>query len=88
MENHAERVHQKIVPDSFLVLVINLKEPLYVRIFFKKIRYFERRLSKNFIKVNLNFSFKSSKIMKNKRNLELMTCHCSGYKTSSEKILY
>ena len=34
MDNHAERVHQKIVPDSFLVLVINLKEPLYVRIFF------------------------------------------------------
>ena len=88
MENHAEMVHQKIVPDSFLVLVINLKQPLYVRNVFKKIRYFERGLSKNFIKVNLNFSFKSSKIMKNKGNLELMTWHSSDYKTSSEKILY
>ena len=28
MENHAENVHQKIIPDSFLILVNNSKQPL------------------------------------------------------------
>ena len=29
MENHAENVHQKIIPDSFLILVNNSKQPLH-----------------------------------------------------------
>ena len=29
MENHAEIVHQKLVPDPFLVLVNNPKQPLH-----------------------------------------------------------
>ena len=29
MENHGEDMHQKLVPDSFLVLVNDLKQPLH-----------------------------------------------------------
>ena len=32
MENHAESVHQKLVPDPFLILVNNLKQTLHGRI--------------------------------------------------------
>ena len=35
-ENHAENVHQKLVPDSFLILVNNPKQPLHARNSFKK----------------------------------------------------
>ena len=31
MENHAEYVHQKLVPDPFFILVNNPKQPLHVR---------------------------------------------------------
>ena len=41
MENHAENVHEKLVPDPFFILVNNPKQPLHTRIF-SKIRYFER----------------------------------------------
>ena len=33
-KNQAENVHQKLVPDSFLILVINPKQPLHIRNFF------------------------------------------------------
>ena len=35
MENHAENVHQKVVPDPFLILVNNPKQPLHARNYFK-----------------------------------------------------
>ena len=35
MENHAENVHQKLVPDPFLILVNNPKQPLHARNAFK-----------------------------------------------------
>ena len=35
MENHAENVYQKLVPDPFFILVNNLKQPLHPRNFFK-----------------------------------------------------
>ena len=47
-------MHQKRVPDTFLILVDNPKEPLHARNFFKK-RYFERELSKSLNKVVLFF---------------------------------
>ena len=46
MENHAEYVHQKLVPDPFFILVNNPK-PCMQEILFK-IRYFERGSSKTF----------------------------------------
>ena len=35
MEKHAENVHQKLVPDPFLILVYNPKQPLHARNSFK-----------------------------------------------------
>ena len=52
MENHAENVHQRLLPDPFL-------KPLYGRNSFKN-RYFERGLSKSLKKVNFIFSFEPS----------------------------
>ena len=31
MENHAENMHQNLVPDAFLILVNNPKRPLHAR---------------------------------------------------------
>ena len=58
-----------------------------------KTRYFERRLSKSLKKANFIFFFQSQslfvdKIMKNKRGMEIVTNHSTGYKTSSKKFLY
>ena len=58
-----------------------------------KIRYFDRGLSKSFIKLTLFFhsnphSLLMDKIMKNKKSLEPVTSHSSTYKASSEKFLY
>ena len=44
-----------------------------------KIRYFESGLSKSLL---------TDKVIKNKRDVELVTSRSSGYKTSSEKFLY
>ena len=57
------------------------------------IRYFERGLSKTFKKVNFIFAFEPSpflmeKVIKNKRDLELVTSLSSCYETSSKKFLY
>ena len=35
MENHDEDVHQKLVPDPFLILLNNPKQPLHARNPFK-----------------------------------------------------
>ena len=35
MENHAENVHQRLVPDPFLILVNNPKQPLHAKNSFK-----------------------------------------------------
>ena len=34
MENHAKNVDQKLVPDPFLILLNNLKQPLHARNYF------------------------------------------------------
>ena len=83
-KNLAESVHQKLVPDLFLILVNNPKQPLHA-IIILKIRYFETGLSKSLKKVFILFQTQSllvGKIMKNNRDLKLVTIHASGYKTS------
>ena len=52
-------MHQKLVPDLFIILVNNPKQPLHARNYFLK-RYFERGLSKSLKKGNFIFSFKPS----------------------------
>ena len=56
LKNHAENEYRKLVPDPFLILVNNSKQPLHVRNPLK-IRLFEKRLSKGLKKVNFIFSF-------------------------------
>ena len=41
---HAKNLHQKLVPDPFLILVTNPKQPLHERIILKT-RFFEKSLS-------------------------------------------
>ena len=69
-KNHAENVHQKLVPDPFLILVKNqnsncMQESLL------NIRYFDRGLSKIRKKVNSVSSSEphqsKEKVIKNKR---------------------
>ena len=35
MKNHAEKVHQKLFPDPFFILLNNPKQPLHARNSFK-----------------------------------------------------
>ena len=56
LKNHAKNEYRKLVPDPFLILVNNSKQPLHPISSFK-IAYFERVLSKSFKKVNFNFFF-------------------------------
>ena len=72
-------MHQKLVPDPFLILVNNPKK-----------EDFGRRLSKNLKKVYFFFrtqSFLMDRVIRNKKGLELVTSHSLGYKISSEKFL-
>ena len=46
-KNHAENVHEKLVPDPFLILIYNLKQPLCARNSFK-IKIFWQRIIKKF----------------------------------------
>ena len=81
---------QNLVPDSFLILVINPKNHWILEIILK-IRYFERGLSKSLKKVNFFFRTQSllmHEVIKNERGLELVTTHPSRYETSSDKLLY
>ena len=57
-KNYAENMQQKLVPDLFIILVNNPKQPLHARNYFK--RYFERGLSKSLKKGNFIFSFEPS----------------------------
>ena len=82
----------KASPRPFLILVNNPKQSLHAINSFKN-KIFWKRIIKNAWKSKLYFffwtqSFLMDKIIKNKRGLELVTSHFSGYKTSSEKFLY
>ena len=56
MENHAENVHQNLVPEPFLILVNNPKQPLHARNSFENMilkEYYQKALKK----LTLFFSF-------------------------------
>ena len=77
-KNHAENVHQTLVPDPFFILVNNPMEPLHAR-----------NSLKSLLKSKLYFFFPTQsllmdEIIKNKRGLELVNSPSSGYKTSSK----
>ena len=52
-------MHQKLVPDPFLILVNNSKQPLHTRNYFKN-KMFWKRITKSLKKVNFTFSFEPS----------------------------
>ena len=88
-----KNVHQKLVPNPFLILVNNTKQPLHARNSFKNKTYILKEdYQKAFKKLTLFFFWIQSlfmdKVIKYKRGLELVTGWSSGYKTSSEKFLY
>ena len=83
-----ENVHQKLVPDSFLILVNRTKQPLHERNSFNNKEDYQKALIS---KLYFFFRAKSlymDRVIKNKRGLELVTSCSSDYKTSSEKFLY
>ena len=47
MENHDEDVHQKLVPDPFLILLNNPKQPLHARNPFKNKIFWKRIIKKS-----------------------------------------
>ena len=79
-------MHQKLVPDSFFVLVNNPKQPFHASNSFKNIL---KWVYQKPIKSKLYFFFTTQyllmgKVIKNKRGLELVTSPSSGYKKSSK----
>ena len=65
-------MHQKLVPDFFLILINNPKQPLHAKLCF-------------FLWNPVPFHEQD---YENKRGLELVTSPFSGYKPNSEKSLY
>ena len=59
-------MQQKLVPDFFIILVINLKQPLHAQNYFKS--YFERGLSESLKKGN--FIFFSNPVSFNRQNYQ------------------
>ena len=45
-QNHAENVYQKLVPDPFLILLCNLKQPLHARYSFKNKVFWKKTIKK------------------------------------------
>ena len=46
MKNHKENVHQKLVPDPFLIFVNNPKQLLHARNYFENKEYYQKALKK------------------------------------------
>ena len=81
-------MRQKKASDSFLVLPNRQKQPLHARNSFSN-NIFWKRIIKMPLKRWLDFFFQTQsllmdKVIKNKRDLELVTSHSSGYKLSSK----
>ena len=66
-------MHQKLVPDSFLILVNNPKKPLHARNSIKNEIILKRIMKKLSSFLLLNKSLLMDKVIKNKRTLELVT---------------
>ena len=82
---------QKLVPDLY-ILVNNPKQPLHGRNYSKNI-IFWKGVIKNLLKSQHFLPFRTQpllmdKVIKSKRDLELVTSHSSGYETSSQKFIY
>ena len=83
-------MHQKLVPDPFLILLNNPKQPLHARKSFKN-KTFWKRIIKKPLKSQL-FSFfwiqslLMDKVIKNKRGLKLATSRSSIHYISSGQV--
>ena len=91
MEKSCRNVHQKLVLDPLLILVINPKHPLHARNSFEN-NILKKDCQKALKKLTLFFllspvSFNGQNYQ-NKIFLELETSRSSGYEISSEKFLY
>ena len=85
-------MHQKLVPDPFLILLNNQKKPLHASNSFKN-KVFWKRIIKKPLKSQVYFfirpqSLLMDKVIKNKTDLELITSQSSGNEKSSKKFLY
>ena len=84
-------MYQNLVPDLFLLLVNNLKQPLYARNYFEnkilKVDY-QKALKKSILFFLPNPAPFNGQSYQKQRGLELVASHLSGYKTTSEKFLY
>ena len=60
-QNHAENVHQKLVPESFSILVNNPKQPLHARSSFEN-NIFWKSIIKNLLKSHLYFFFQTQSL--------------------------
>ena len=83
---------QKLVPDPFLSLLNNPKQPFHARNSSKN-KVFWQRIIKKPLKSKVYFFFRiqsllMDKVIENERGLELVTSRFSGRKASSEKFLY
>ena len=83
-------MHQKLVPESFSILVNNPKQPLHARNSFKN-KIFWKGIIKNLWKVNFIFfsnpvPFNGKSYIKNKKGLELVTSRSSGYETRHKNL--
>ena len=76
MEKSFRKWAPEDIPDPFLILVNNSKQPLHARNLFKYI--FKKDYQKNFKKLTLFFFWTQS--FSKTRGLELVTSHSSGYK--------
>ena len=84
-------MHQKLAPDPFLFLPNNSKQTLHAGKLFWKSEIWKMIIKKP-LKSQLYIFFQiqcllMSKVIKNKKGLELVTSHFSGYKKRSEKFL-
>ena len=85
-------MHQKLVPDLFLILVNKPKQPLHARNSFKNNIFWKKDYQEALKKLTLFFLLNpvafNGQSYENKRSLELVTSWSSGYETSSEKFFY
>ena len=81
-KNHAENVHQKLLSDPFFILVNKPKQQLNAINCFKN-KIFWKGIIKNVLKSLLYFFFRAQsllmdKVIKNKRDPELVSSHSSA----------
>ena len=82
-----ENVQQKLVTDTFLILVNNPKLPLHSRNFFKNKIFSDRIIKEPYLTVFFLSNPFNRQDYEKQKNLELMASSSSGYKTSSEKLV-